>query len=78
MIRVLFSCLCLGLAILPAGHASEAPGSIDYRYLDARLKLLMARDDMMGLAVAVIEKVQVDISEVCLFVEDKTRSLRVF
>ncbi|MAT34003.1 MAG: serine hydrolase [Ponticaulis sp.] len=63
MIRVLFSCLCLGLAILPAGHASEAPGSIDYRYLDARLKLLMARDDMMGLAVAVIENGELSFSK---------------
>lgn len=29
--------------------------NINYEYLDARLKLLMQRDDMMGLAIAVVE-----------------------
>lgn len=37
--------------------ASAEP--IDYDYLEARLQLLMERDDMMGLAVAVVENGQI-------------------
>ena len=36
-----------------------AADPIDYDYLDARLELLMERDDMMGLAVAVVENGQI-------------------
>ena len=43
----LFMALCLG--------ATAQAQSIDYGYLDARIRLLMQRDDMMGLAVAVVE-----------------------
>ncbi|WP_022693960.1 serine hydrolase domain-containing protein [Ponticaulis koreensis] len=43
----LFMALCLG--------TTAQAQSIDYGYLDARIRLLMQRDDMMGLAVAVVE-----------------------
>ena len=43
----LFMALCVG--------ATAQAQSIDYGYLDARIRLLMQRDDMMGLAVAVVE-----------------------
>ena len=41
-----------------AGPAAIAE-PIEYDYLDARLQLLMERDDMMGLAVAVVENGQI-------------------
>ena len=38
---------------------SAAADPIDYDYLNARLELLMEHDDMMGLAVAVVENGQI-------------------
>lgn len=35
---------------------AAAAASVDYEYLDARVRELMKRDDMMGLAIAVVEK----------------------
>ena len=45
------------LALLGMGPAQAGP--IDYEYIDARLEQLMLRDDMMGLAVAVVENGQI-------------------
>lgn len=44
-----------GLIMALFFSASAQAESIDYHYLDARIRLLMQRDDMMGLGVAVVE-----------------------
>lgn len=51
--KILFSIAWLCAA--PLVHADP----IDYGYLDARIKKLMQRDDMMGLGVAVVENGQI-------------------
>lgn len=54
----------MALAIVScAGMLTAAAEPVSYTYLDARLQLLMQRDDMMGLAVAVVEDGEIRFSK---------------
>jgi beta-lactamase class C len=46
-----------------AGVLTAVADPVSYTYLDARLQLLMQRDDMMGLAVAVVEDGEIRFSK---------------